>query len=504
MHEDEHDILLIDEADSPILIEDECAEFRPVLTDFIKVYSDNKDKPAEAWLGAKLQHALPEKTPEEIAETVREISETLERDRQNKQSLEKALAQGRSKESWFAAEVTKATSGMSGEQTAQYLNALDSAMEQANVSLYNTITTQAGGISQNPNLDGFIAEQHHAQTFNLNAAAAGSPYRAEVLEPTGKGYAKNSVDLVIKDAAGKIVRRYQSKYCKDALKTAEAFKHDNYRGQRKLVAHGQEGEITKASSVIEGPDGITSNPLTKEQAKQRQHEAQSGQWEELNWNAYKTKDLALGIGKQAGYASLQSAVVSIGFDTAQQLFTGEDIDADAVVENALRTGADTGLKAAAAGALKVCVEKEIISVIPKGTPAGTIANIANVGIENAKVLGRVGAGELTLTEGLEKMQETTVSTATGIMASGTGKTIGATIGGVFGPVGAAVGGFVGGSVGYMAGSKVGQAVVRGARKVCTGVKKAVKAVAKGVGKVVKGVGSAVKSICKGIAGFFGF
>ena len=30
-------------------------------------------------------------------------------------------------------------------------------------------------------LDGYIAEQHHAQTFNLNAAAGGSKFRARVV-----------------------------------------------------------------------------------------------------------------------------------------------------------------------------------------------------------------------------------------------------------------------------------------------------------------------------------
>ena len=39
-----------------------------------------------------------------------------------------------------------------------------------------------------------------------------------------------------------------------------------------------------------------------EQAKELQDEAQSGKWNDLNWNEYKTKDLAIGIGKQAGQA----------------------------------------------------------------------------------------------------------------------------------------------------------------------------------------------------------
>jgi len=45
------------------------------------------------------------------------------------------------------------------------------------------------------------------------------------------------------------------------------------------------------------------------------------------------------------------------------------------------SGADFGIKAATAGALKVAVEKGVVTVIPKGTPAGTIANIAYIASE---------------------------------------------------------------------------------------------------------------------------
>ena len=68
-------------------------------------------------------------------------------------------------------------------------------------------------------LDGYIAEQHHAQTFNLNAAAGGSKFRARVVEPYGT-YNKNGVDIVVEDTTtGKVVSRYQSKYCKDPSST---------------------------------------------------------------------------------------------------------------------------------------------------------------------------------------------------------------------------------------------------------------------------------------------
>ena len=497
--------LLLDEEDGPILVEDECKELKPIVEDFVKSYSANPTAPVESWLIPKMQEQLPEKSHDEIVSMVDEIVVTIKVSEEKKTSLEKAVASGRSKESWFASEAKKATAGMSTQEAAKYLTNLDTALQQANESLYRTITTQAGTISQNPRLDGFIAEQYHAQTFNMNAEATGSPYRAKVLEPNGNGYAKNSVDIVIVDGEGKVVRRYQSKYCRDAKATEQAFEHGDYRGQQKLVPEGQEGDIAKKSTtVLEAPDGTTSNPLTKSRAEQMRDEAQNGNWNDLNWNEYAAKDLAIGIGKQAGYAALQGAAIGVGFDVAQKLWNGESIDADEVVETAIVNGADFGVKAAAAGALKVGVEKEIIKVIPKGTPAGTIANIAYVAIEDVKVLGKMATGELTMKEGIEKLEQTTVSTAAGLVAMGKGAAIGAAMGTVFGPAGTAIGGFIGGTVGYMAGSKVGEAVVKCAQKVRDGAKKVAKTVTSGVKRVASSVASGVKSFCSSVASFFGF
>lgn len=497
--------LLLDEEDGPILVEDECKELKPIVEDFVKSYSANPTAPVESWLIPKMQEQLPEKSYDEIVSMVDEIVVTIKVSEEKKTSLEKAVASGRSKESWFASEAKKAIAGMSTQEAAKYLTNLDTVLQQANESLYRTITTQAGTISQNPRLDGFIAEQYHAQTFNMNAEATGSPYRAKVLEPNGNGYAKNSVDIVIVDGEGKVVRRYQSKYCKDAKATEQAFEHGDYRGQQKLVPEGQEGDIAKKSTtVLEAPDGTTSNPLTKSRAEQMRDEAQSGNWNDLNWNEYAAKDLAIGIGKQAGYAALQGAAIGVGFDVAQKLWNGESIDADEVVETAIVNGADFGVKAAAAGALKVGVEKEIIKVIPKGTPAGTIANIAYVAIEDVKVLGKMATGELTMKEGIEKLEQTTVSTAAGLVAMGKGAAIGAAMGTVFGPAGTAIGGFIGGTVGYMAGSKVGEAVVKCAQKVRDGAKKVAKTVTSGVKRVASSVASGVKSFCSSVASSFGF
>lgn len=498
IEQDNQNVLLINQSFIP-LTETEAAELKPIQKAFMQSYLAHKETlTVEEWLPIELHINLPEKTDKEIADISNEIITTLKVCDEKRVSLKGAIKNGRSKEAWFATEVKKATSQMSTQDAAKYLHNLDIALNDANSALYDTIVTQSGIINRNPQLDGFIAEQYHAQTFNLNAEATGSPYRAKVLQPDGQGYGKNSVDIVIVDKSGKVVRRYQSKYCKDAESTLEAFNKGDYRGQRKLVPDGQEVDIKNSSNVIEAPDGTKSNPLSKQSSKDLQSEAQSGNWNDLNWNEYKAKDLAIGVGKQAGQAALMGAAIGAGFNVAQKVWQGEAIDGEEVIESALVSGADFGVKAAAAGALKVGAEKGVLKIIPKGTPAGTLANIAYVAVENVKVIGKMATGELTFKEGIDKMEQVTVSTVAGIASSAKGTAVGAAVGSVFGPMGTVVGGFVGGTIGYMAGSKVGETVVKGVQKVRQVAKEVVKSVGSSIKSGVSNFCSGVKNVCRSL------
>lgn len=492
-----------------VLSEEEARELAKIQKEFLKSYADSKDKlTVEEWLPNELQKQLPERTHEEIQEMSNDIIDSLKVTEEKKESLQQAIASGRSKESWLASDLTKYTSCMSAQEGAEYLRTLDEAIANANREMSNAITTKMGNISQNPNLDGFIAEEYHANSYNMKVKSTGGELYAEVLKPEpGKTYGKNSVDIVLKDGSGKIVSRYQAKYGATAEDTIRMIKEGNYRGQQLLVPEGQVEAVQKAfpnrkvSSILS--DGKnTSKPLTKEQAKALQEQAQSGNSLETNWNEYATKDIALGIGKQAGYACLQGAIVGAGMNIATKVWNGEEIDGEEVVETAITTGADFGVKTATAGALKVAAEKEVIKVLPKG-PGSTniLTNVAFVAVENVKVLGKVATGEVTVKEGIDKMQQTTASCVAGIAASKTGKAIGKAIGTVFGPVGRVVGGFVGGAVGYVAGSKVGETVVKGAQKVRDTIKEKVDTF---IGSAVDTVKDTVSGIFSGVASLFGF
>ena len=136
-----------------------------------------------------------------------------------------------------------------------------------------------------------------------------------------------------------------------------------------------------------------------------------------------------------------------------------------VLKTALKSGADSGAKAALAGALKVASEKGVIRLIPKGTPVGVFANIACIAVENIKIIAKIANGELSMQEGLYKMEEIAVAMIGGFVLMGKGAAIGGTIGLVFGPVGVAIGSFIGGTIGYMMGSKAGEIFVRTSRKI---------------------------------------
>ena len=460
----EENILLIDEKYMDTISASDEQEFQDLATDFLDCYQQNKDKPYSVWLPQILQEKLPEKSADEINEISDDIISNVEIFEAKHNSLNESIQTGQSKEGWFVNDIRKATSAYSLNETASYLSKLDSAMAEANANLYDVLLTKEGVISRNPSLDGYIAEEWHAQTFNLNAEANGSIYRAKVLKPQDGIYGKNSVDIVIEDIkTGKVVKRYQSKYCKDTNATLKAFEEGDYRGQQKLVPDEQyNGFPKKSSNVIEAPDGIKSNPLTKADAQRLRDEAQSGNWKEFNWDKYATKDLVKGVGKQARNAALLSAVISTLVHITIKKHKGEEIKAKEVAEVAIKSGADSGIKVALAGALKVGVEKNIIKGIAKGKSGNVYAAIAFTAVETIKIGFEMFKGELTIQEGLEKMERVTLACVAGFATANIGAVQGANVGflvgSIFGPQGAAVGGaigaFIGSIVGFVAGERV--------------------------------------------------
>lgn len=496
------------------LTEEDAREFAKIEKRFIQAYHDREKTDTEGnWLFRQLRQELPEKPETEIREMTEEIRTSVAEAEKTMQDINAACEAGETTEGWFARKVSEAASGMSVMEFGNYLSGIDNALSMGNEQMKRTILTNAGEVSQCMNLDGFIAEQHAVNSFNRQAALEGSSYRAEVKVPgPGETYGRNSFDTVIKDTVtGETVHQYQFKFGKDAESTIKMLKEGNYNNQRIIVPEEQVEAVRKAfpGKTVEAYMGgtekvpIKSDPLGKEQVKQIQHEAQEqGIMPEQNWNAYNTKELAMHVGKEAAISGVQAMAITTGFVMAEKAIKGEKIDADETLEIALRTGADIWVKEATAGAVKVGVEKGVIKFIPAGTPAGTIAKIVYISIEDIKILYKVAKGEMSIPEAMDEIGRTTVALSVGLGWAAAGAKIGVTLLGFIPFVGPAVGGLVGGTVGFIAGSGVGQKIYAGVKKVGkavkSGVQKAVSKVKEVGGKIASGVGNFVS----GVGNFF--
>ena len=167
------------------------------------------------------------------------------------------------------------------------------------------------------------------------------------------------------------------------------------------------------------------------------------------------------------------------------------------VSSSIQSAGGSGLAVATTGGITVAVKNGWLGKALQGTPVGHIANAVCVGIENVKVLWKLGKGEITGKEALDQAGNATCSLVGGLVGAAKGASIGAGLGTILGPVGSAIGGVAGSIVGSIAGSTVGQAVWGGAKAICKGVAR--------VGRsICSGIGSAVRSVGRGIASLFGF
>ena len=449
----------------------------------------------------------------EIEQTATDIVDTVYTYEQNRRELNKHIAKGKRRESWLSKKIEQGATASGVVNVASYAKSIDTAIDNANNAMMKTIHNLNGSVNQNPNLDGLIAEQHHASTFNIDSAVKEKTFTAEPLESNGK----NSVDIVVRDDRGNIVRKYQSKYGKDTETTESYFEKGDYRGQRKLVPKGQGKDIKNANEKIEFTDyksknseTVESTPLSKEEAKLKQEKAQrEGKIDEYTWNDANKGQIAKRIG---GKAAL-SAGLAVGFQgarivgrriwnwvTGQENQSVED-DVKEFAESAMKSGASAGITIATSGALTVAARSGWLGKILMKTPAGHIAAAACAGIENVKTLYKFATGELTGEEALDQAGRSTCSVVGSLAAGAKGASVGAAIGSVLGPVGSVVGGIAGGIVGGIAGSTLAEAAYSAGKKIVSTVAKGVKAVASGI---VHGVGSVVRGIGSFIGGLFGW
>lgn len=515
-----------------------------ILKKFVKSYCINKKNnvlTSQEWLKKELKSEFPEKSDDELKKISEELQAGIEGAEKRYKEIESYSSMGITASDYLGKEIEENTidnavnselsvaelkdelrknsellnqnnltesyklAGKTGaeiivglkafDKMDKYFTNINETIARGNEKMIETITTKVGTINQNPNLDGFIFEQFHENTFNIDAAIKDAKgIRAVALVPeAGNSYGKNSIDLVVKiskDGREYNIKKYQAKLSKTGEKADVLFNNKNYKFQRKLYGKGQE----KHGNTKVEYAGIESKAFSKEEIKKIQNKVQSG-----NVDSVKTtfkedidiKKLSKQIGKQALYSCGIAVGTGMAFSIAEKIINKENIEIEEVIVDGLKTGATAGISTAVAGGLRTAVEKGII----RGVGTKILSNniISSIAFSTVSIVGvglAVGSGEISLKEGTKESGKILASTYAGLKGAAVGSTLATgilTVGSVIAPVVAAVAG----TIGYLVSSKVATHVYEGITEIGS-------TIVSGVGSVISAGYRIVKNECKGI------
>ena len=554
-----------------------------IIKKFLKSYAENEKsqdkKDLKTWLISELQNELPNKKDEDIEKIAIELISGIEIYYQKKKEVEKYQSVGISNGDYIGNEILEKVADeieeaeivdtkeviedmkeasnilsqyneamiyetasikepqlvanvLSAKSVNNYVDTVNNAIDSANKTLMESITTKTGNINQNPNLDGFIFEEYHAGTFNIDATVKQKPYHAEALKPEiGETYGKNSIDLIIEDS-GKYVKKYSAKAYKNANETAKSFYDKNaykYKFQSKLVPTDQVGDIANSVDKIKY-NNVESKGITKSEIKDIQNDLQSGNKKADIFN-FKKDVNTISISKQIGKQAMINGTMGLGIRMAANiginLIQGKEVEAEEIIEAGIKTGASMGMATAVAGGIRVAVEKKVIpTVFSRILTNNTIGAIAAASMDIIGTAFKLGSGEISLGKAVKDVGNSLGAGYGAIISSGIGfsggMALATTIGlGTIGTVGTILTGglaLVAGAVCGVIGSKVGGAIANGIGAVAGAIvdgavgivkagKEVIKSVASGIWNGVKTVGSAVvsglSSVASGIGNFIG-
>ena len=528
-----------------------------IIKKFLKSYAENEKsqdkKDLKTWLISELQNELPNKKVEDIEKIATELITGIEIYYQKKKEVEKYQSVGITNGDYVGNEILEKVADeieeaeiidtkeviedmkeasnilsqynetiiyetaaikepqlvanvLSANSVNNYVDSVNTAIDNANKTMMESVTTKAGMINQNPNLDGFIFEEYHAGTFNIDAAVKQKSYHAEALKPElGETYGKNSIDLIIEDT-DKYVKKYSAKAYKNANESAKAF-YDKvtgykYKFQSKLVPTDQTGDIANSVDKIKF-NNVESKGITKAEIKDIQENLQSGNKKGDILN-FKKNVNTISISKQIGKQAMLNGTMGVGIGMAANigvnLITGKEVEAEEVIEVGIKTGASMGMATAIAGGIRVAVEKKVIpTVFSRMLTNNTIGAIAAASMDIIGTAFKLGSGEISLGQAVKDVGSSISAGYGAIISSGIGfsggMALATTIGlGTIGTVGTILTGglaLAAGAVCGVVGSNIALKIANGLGKITEKVvDKAVDIVKSGVNKVKNTVSSA--------------
>ena len=341
----------------------------------------------------------------------------------------------------------------------EYVSAVDAAIKQLEENI-NNHNYRNLGIKQ---LQGFMLEEWSAGTFNVDAIAADSTYRAEVLHST----AKDSVDVLMKQG-GQDVGAYSAKSYADGAKSAieqarlnPETRQASYQGQGRLVPTDQlsdakaeasrralrnrsiRPDVSKAYSeteekltdTITTKDGTKSRTATRKDLEEIARESKKQDFKASEHgvtaeSAIRTEYLL----KQALKAGYTAAAVTVAVQLAPEIYKAVDylikhgeLDIQQIKRmgtKGISAGAEGFLRGSVASSLKIMCDAGMLGEIFKDINPTVLGTVVALVMQTVKNSILVAAGKMST----QQMGATFVDT---VVISG-GYLLGAHIGGLIG------------------------------------------------------------------------
>lgn len=367
---------------------------------------------------------------------------------------------------------------LGSDLSSQYGHTYFEKVNTAISELQNSINTHTYRGQDIAHFKGYVAEEWHAGTFNINAAAAGSADRASTLNSN----ALDSVDILLQSGG-----QYSAKVYADGAKSGIAQARvspdtgrASYEGQWRLVAsdHLDDARVAvnrqalrnaeirpniseayketseKLVDRIRNEEGITSKPETQKTYEQIAQDGKEGKFDPdnygLNAKSVITSDY---IFKQAVKAGYTAAAVTVAIQLAPEIYkaidylirTGE-IDFAHIKKmgiKGLTSGAEGFLRGSVSCALLILCRKGVLGEALKAVDPTSLGTVVAIVLETIKNSILVAAGKMSPKEMGAAFVDSVVISA--------GYVLGAKIGGI---IGQALG-FQLPVVGYLVGSLIG-------------------------------------------------
>lgn len=338
---------------------------------------------------------------------------------------------------WIFAAQTAGTIG-TAKLGADYLASVEEAIRQLEDAL-NTNPHRNLSVGQ---FQGFVFEDYSAETFNIDAAAAGSKDHAHVLDSHDLG----SVDVKLDSGKEYSLKSYATaeksttEQARLNLETRQPLYKNQYRvvptdkleearevaarravraqNNRPDVAESYSETHEKLTDIIENDEGVKSKPVSRKELNQIADEAKKGEFKAEDHDitpetAIKTKYLL----EQAGKAGLTAAAITMAIQLAPEIIKTIDylvrvgeIKPDQLLttgKKAITAGGESFLRGSVAFTLTLAIKEGKLGVIKDLNPTLTGMLVA-VTIQVIKDSIMVAIGKMKLQELEASLVRTTV------------------------------------------------------------------------------------------------